>query len=180
MDWEEHSKGPPIVIDSGASKSVVGEAWPIRRKIHDPSHWGKSTNSFRFGSGPAYESCGYAYLKITVPDTATKTRTAIELNIHVDVVDAQVPFLISMKTLKALGSQIDSRRHVIDIPPRGQIMCEYSPSGHLLLPGRAESMRKPSEDIFAGNSESRSDRGSNSNEPNQQNVERNADVDLNA
>ena len=180
--WFEKNtrRDPLIIIDSGASQSVVGKAWLLHHQIHVPSHWSKSTNSFRFGSGPAYESCGFAYLRITIPGNATQSGNAMEINIQADVVDTPVPFLISMKTLQSLEARIDFRQHIVDIPSRGRIKCEYSSSGHLLLPGRVESRRKPSEDIFAGTSESQTERESNSNEPEQQNVDGNGDVDLDA
>ena len=157
-------RDPPIIIDSGASQSVVGKAWLIHHRTHEPSHWSSSANSFRFGSGSSFKSCGYTYLRIAIPAVATQSKKEMELTIRADVVDTPVPFLISLKTLQSLSTQIDFRSHVIMIPSQGNILCEHSPSGHLLLHGKVESMSNHAGAIFAGTSESLDADGPNRSE----------------
>ena len=154
--WKESSarRDHPIIIDSGASQSVVGKAWLIHHRIFEPSHWRDSKNDFRFGSGPSFSSCGYVCLGITIPATATQSKNPIELNIQADVVDAPGPFLISLRALQSLSAQIDFRNRVLIIPAQGWINCEHSPSGHLLLPVKVESVRNHPGIVFVGSPES--------------------------
>ena len=104
----------------------------------------------------------------------------MELNIRADVVATPAPFPISLKTLQSLSAQIDFRSHVIMIPSQGNIICEHSPSGHLLLPGEAESMSNHTRAIFAGASESLDVDGPNRSEVNIRDSDYNLNVDLGA
>ena len=137
---------PPILIDSGASCSVVGEQWLLS--------WGKdliwparSPNSreFRFGDGPPMPSLGELNLPIMIPEARTNDNKNHVLTFRVDVVAAVVPLLISQQALANVQGRMDFSRFTLEIPNRCTIWLIKSPTGHVLLPGivSADSLLTP-------------------------------------
>ena len=127
---------PPILIDSGASCSVVGEKWL--------TSWGKtlsfpsrihSDREFRFGDGPPFPSRGEMNLPITIPKERASDKQSHVLTSRVDVVASMVPLLISQQALTHLQGRIDFSTFNLEIPDRFTIRLTKSSTGHVLLPG---------------------------------------------
>ena len=127
---------PPILIDSGASCSVVGEAWLCS--------WGKelrwparkvSDRQFRFGDGPPFTSLGELALPITIPKERTSDGKNHVLWFRVDVVSAVVPLLISQQALTNMEGIMNFSSFTLQIPMRYTIQLQKSSTGHVLLPG---------------------------------------------
>ena len=89
------------IIDSGASRSVVGAAWVGRlSNLTKQDSWESkavmSKRSFRFGDGETSPSMGTIGLNVTVQDIHG---VKVPLALEVDVVENDIPLLISRRSL---------------------------------------------------------------------------------
>ena len=134
-DTDASTHRPPILIDSGASSSVVGF-----KRLRP---WGKflfpalkpSRKEFHFGDGPARPSLGERDLEIEIPGTSTSRSESQVVTIRVDVVDAAAPMLIAQPALARMAGKIDFSTLLSELPAGLAIQLIKSPSGHVLLPG---------------------------------------------
>ena len=99
---ESSNKG---VLDSGCTKTVSGREW-IRTYLHTLDEdvlqtviWSKSEKYFKFGSGDLLKSLG------TVDIPCYMGGKLVRMN--VDVVDSNIPLLISKQTMKGCGALLD-------------------------------------------------------------------------
>ena len=125
---------PPILIDSGASSTVVGEKWFASWKGFKIPNLTKSRKEFHFGDGPAYPSLGTCQLNLIIPHKFTNQKQEQRLVIQVDVVAAVVPLLISQNALARMAGRLDFAQNTLELPSGLIITLIKSPSGHILLP----------------------------------------------
>ena len=127
---------PPILIESGASCSVVGERWL--------ESWGKqlsfpdrirSGRGFQSGDGPAFPIQGEMNLPVVIPKERTSDKVGRTLVLRVEVVKAVVPLLISQQALTQMQGRMDFPTFALEIPSRYTIRLTKSATGHVLLPG---------------------------------------------
>ena len=127
---------PPILIDSGSSRSVVGEQWLLSwgKDLNWPSR-NHSAREFRFGDGPPMPSLGELNSPISIPAERTNDGRNHILTFRVDVVEALVPLLISQQALTNMQGRIDFSKFTLGIPNRRTVWLTKSSTGHVLLPG---------------------------------------------
>ena len=126
---------PPILIDSGASSSVVGKKWleSWGRFIHPALR--PSPKEFHFGDGPACPSLGECDLMIEIPKESTNRPESQIMAFRIDVVQAVVPMLVAQPALTRMAGRIDFSNLQLELPSKLVIQLIRSPSGHILLPG---------------------------------------------
>ena len=92
---------PRVLIDSGASSSVVGRPWVTRWvNLAGISQFPVCTPSnrvFRFGNKMSYGSCGMVLLSGKVSAVKNGRPYSAELTFSMDVIELDVPFLLSRK-----------------------------------------------------------------------------------
>ena len=131
---------PPVLIDSGASGTAVGEKWA--------REWGKGANfalanssrPFRCGDGVDRPSLGACVLPITIFPGHTNQTNAITLRAMADVVMADLPLLIPKKTLATMQGQLNYITSGLTIECNVTIQLSNLPSGHLSLHGNCKLM----------------------------------------
>ena len=132
---ESQCNRPPILTDSGASGTVVGLNWIKqwgKRKMPSPT---PSDRPFRFGDGAERPSIGTCVIPINLPSGHTNQTKTIVLNVIADIVSADVPLLISKKTLMALQGKLDFARATLTIEDHITVQLKNLPIGHLSIPG---------------------------------------------
>ena len=103
----------PGIIDTGASKSVIGKNKvrallnSLPASIRAQSYWRSSQTVFRFGNGQTLTSVGALYL----PFGSQWMR--------LEVVDGRTPFLLSNAFLRALGADVSSSEQAVILPRLG-------------------------------------------------------------
>ena len=94
--------GCPGIIDTGASKSVIGQRRVKRlieslpKAVQDRVQWGKSETVFRFGNNGVLSSVGALYLPIG------------DRWMRLEVVNGETPFLLSNAFLKSTAADVSS------------------------------------------------------------------------
>jgi hypothetical protein len=94
--------GCPGIIDTGASKSVIGQRRVKRlieslpKAVQDRVRWGKSETVFRFGNNGVLSSVGALYLPIG------------DRWMRLEVVNGETPFLLSNAFLKSTAADVSS------------------------------------------------------------------------
>ena len=135
----QHERGPatpPILIDSGASCSVVGENWllPCGANLSYPAA-NRSDREFRFGEGPLLPSLGETAHPIRIPNGRVIDSLDHTLAIRVDVVKAVFPLLISQQALTHVRASMGFSKFTLEIPGNFAIRLTKSSDGRALLPG---------------------------------------------
>ena len=125
------------MLDTGATNSVVGEQWinsfysgSVRPTVS------KSSRTFRFGDSRIFTSLGCAKLKLPIAakDASDNTIT-MWVHIDTDVIRADIPLLLSQKSLKALDCSIDFRNSLMTLNgSKARIMLDQQEGNHLSLP----------------------------------------------
>ena len=125
---ETHGK---MILDSGCSKTVAGKSW-LEEINHTMSQADresivekKSNSIFRFGDGVENSS-----LKVvTIPIYIGKLRILLD----VEIVDKEIPLLLSRAAMKRLGMTIDFRRDHLTYS-HGELKLECTTAGHYVVP----------------------------------------------
>ena len=119
------------IIDSGAPETVSGKTW-VKEFINTLSEEEQkevqrcpATKRYKFGNSKAVE----ALERVKLPMTIAKENILLT----VDVVDVDVPLLISKKTLKDAGAVINFHDDTITMFGRKETLLE-SQSGHYHIP----------------------------------------------
>ena len=133
---------PPILIDSGASSTVVGKRWFQSWKGFAMPALNTSHKEFHFGDGPARPSLGTCQLNLIIPAKFTSQNKEYVLVIQVDVAEALVPMLISQNALSRMAGKIDFANYTLELPSGLLIHLIKSPSGQILLPAAPVSRMK--------------------------------------
>ena len=129
------TKHLPILIDSGASGTVVGMAWLMSwTQNHDELRLLPSTKSFRFGDGRRYPSLGTCCVKLMLPTTVADLDQPWKFTITADAVQSPIPCLISKKSLVAVKGRLDFPSARLEIDSRLTSQLRNLPSGHISLP----------------------------------------------
>ena len=128
--------GCPGIIDTGASKTVIGQGRVkelircLPSEVQRRVNWKKSETVFRFGNNGTQACVSTAKVKV---DCGEKVG---DMSIHVHDLPNQ-PILVSIKSLRALGVVVDFGRNEViyrSICPLSVVRLEQAANGHLLMP----------------------------------------------
>ena len=126
----------PILIDSAASCSVVGEKWiDARGKDLNLPPRIRIDREFRFGDGSPFRSLGDMALPIIIPKARASDRNDHLMVFQVDIVKAVVPLSISQQALTHMQGKMDFSTFTLELPAQYSIQLAKSSTGHVLLPG---------------------------------------------
>ena len=134
-------ESPLILIDIGASRSVRGRKWAEWWFGTSKLTLDMSKKQFRFGAGPTLKSMGTTVILIHVQSSTTNKDCPIVLPIKVDVVDSNVPMLISHESLKHMKGSLDFGSRKLIIPDVAEIKLTNTCSGHLMIQGTPPPLR---------------------------------------
>ena len=121
------------ILDTACTKTVAGQAWvdeylqvlSDRERNTVMKSASSSKSLYRFGDG--IESKSKHQLKIPMHIGGDK------MEIDVDVVDNDIPLLISLPTMSRLGMILDTKRHTVEI--NGKVLkLDFNLSGHYFIP----------------------------------------------
>ena len=119
------------ILDSGCSNTVCGETWEKNfiKNLSDSElkeiKVENSNQSFTFGDGRSVTSIR----KVTMPCWMGGQRGTI----ITDVVECNIPLLLSRRTMKRVGMKLDFRNDVVNVNGR-DIKLKVTKSGHYALP----------------------------------------------
>ena len=127
---------PQVLIDSGASASVSGRGWINRwllmAGIHTFPPLRPSNKIFRFGNQCSYPSEGVLQLNGRVQALSDSgEKIWLYLTFSIDIINLELPFLLSRQALSSLKSQIDFCSNELVIPSKGKIPLTITRSGHI-------------------------------------------------
>ena len=134
----------PILIDSGTSGTVVGMKWLIRWTAKKRFTFGHIARDFRFGDGEGggglKPSMGTAIRELYFPSAATNRPNPAIVKIANNVANANVPLLISKKSLAAMGGEIDFPSSHLQVERNVEAQLINRPIWHIGLPENTPSM----------------------------------------
>ena len=121
------------ILDSACTKTVAGTAWmeEFLSLLNDEERdiVGKSSkysaSLFRFGDGKESKSKKTLIIPVTI--------AGFKMKMEVDVVDAEIPLLISKPTMKHLGMTIDFFNNKASVKGKS-IQLKSNSSGHYMIP----------------------------------------------
>ena len=133
------------LVDCGASATVCGcgwiKAWCTSFRI---SELPRSAKKFRFGDGHGCQSLGFIFLRASVQGRIAGKW--IPIGIQTDVVEGEVPLLLSLSSLGKLEGVINCTEQSLGTRC-GEFQLTATNSGHLrldLLPPENRTMRRKS------------------------------------
>ena len=125
-----------IVLDSGATSSVVGITW--LNKFRGSASGGsllKSQKRFKFGDSRVFMSLGITRIHIVVEVlTHAGKRMDRHFTIVCDVVPCEVPLLLSRAAMKNLRCCLDFEHNRLKFDDNSYIQLTLAKNGHLILP----------------------------------------------
>ena len=124
----------PVLIDSGASGTVVGMSWLRQWLGHREIPLDSSTRSFRFGDGGLVPSLGKCNVTLYLLPSVTNANSPKSITVAVDVVPSEVPLLISKQSLEAMKGTLDFSKATLCILNGLTIHLKNLASGHISLP----------------------------------------------
>ena len=119
------------VLDSGCTKNVCGESWltnyldTLTESDRSKVVVEKSSNSFRFGNGKSLNS----EKMVTFPAQIGKE----DIMIKSDVIDSDLPLLLSKSAMKKANVKIDFSNDVVNMLNQ-KINIVFTGSGHYAVP----------------------------------------------
>ena len=119
------------VLDCGASETVCGDVWfnSYMDSLDDVSRdkvvFGKSNNAFKFGDGKRIQSTK----RVSIPAVIGSSEVMIET----DVVDSDIPLLLSKRAMKNAGFELNFKDDTAMILGE-KINLRVTESGHYALP----------------------------------------------
>ena len=128
-------KGTMAMIDSGASASVCGRNWlQLLYEGQEIGRLQRSEKAFRFGDGKSVSSLGCKWISVWVEsmDDDKKFPTCF----RTDVIEGDMPLLISYRALVGWESNIDSPCRILNANGVPTKMMKAK-SGHILVRLRA-------------------------------------------
>lgn len=117
------------VLDCGASRTVCGSEWfsiyldSLPEKDREKIKEKPSNTMFKFGAGMLRAS-----KRVTIPMSVCDKK----LDLEVDVVDTDIPLLLSLPTMKELGMSIDFKADKVLIGDN-EFLLETTSTGHYTL-----------------------------------------------
>ena len=119
------------VIDSGCSKTVAGEKWleqykdSLSKECRKEIKMRPSKQVFKFGDGKALESKGILRLPARIGSKP--------VTIETEVIDANIPMLLSKETMKRAGSVLDFNTNQAKMFGSNHKLIQTT-TGHYALP----------------------------------------------
>jgi hypothetical protein len=118
------------IVDSGCNKTVCGQNWlkcfvdslPPDVDLQE----GPSSNSFQFGPSPVYKATKQVNLPVNIGGIHARVRT--------DVIDGEIPFLLSKSSLKEAEAVLDFVNDVLVVTGGRKIQLEHTSNGHYAIP----------------------------------------------
>ena len=116
------------LLDSGCTSTVCGENW---LKCYLDSLDVKSLqriqsdNQFRFGDGKVFKSSG----KVNLPATIGN----VDVHINTDVIDCEIPLLLSKESMKAANTKLDFVSDSVNMYGK-DITLNLTANGHYCIP----------------------------------------------
>jgi len=129
-DLVEESRGYAI-LDSGCSNTVCGENWMTKfiENLGDEERGmikiEPSSQTFTFGDGKTVNS----KRKVTIPCWMG----GISGRVTTDVVDCNIPLLLSRRSMKTVGFMLNFKKDTVTVNNR-HIKLKVTKSGHYALP----------------------------------------------
>ena len=119
------------VLDSGCNKTVCGEKWYINflkthpsMNSHEIQENKESSSVFRFGDGKAVKS----KMSVTLPVSIGQKK----VNLETDVVDADIPLLLSKASMKKSETTIDFANDSVTMFGE-KVKLSLASSGHYMI-----------------------------------------------
>ena len=120
------------ILDSACTKTVAGSTWvdeylsllSDEERLNVEKTSKPSSSLFRFGDGKESKSKKSLIIPMTIAGS--------QLEIEVDVVDVEIPLLISKPTMKQLGMTIDFANGQAFVKGR-QVQLKSNSSGHFMI-----------------------------------------------
>ena len=119
------------VLDSGCSKTVCGRVWydnfvkTLSPKKREDLEEKTSNSTFRFGDGKAVNST----MTVKIPVCIGKR----EVNLQTDVVEVNVPLLLSKQAMKTAETKLDFANDSVSMFGEN-INLSFASSGHYMIP----------------------------------------------
>ena len=119
------------ILDSGATGTVAGKTWAecyidsLPESTSQKLEFKKSSKSFKFGSNRVFNSLYRVSLPATIGTQA--------VDIEVDVVETDVPLLLSQKSMKKANTIMDFKNDTVTMLGE-TIKVHVTQSGHYALP----------------------------------------------
>ena len=119
------------ILDSGASATVAGVTWletyfnGLSEKQQQQVEYSDSSSSFKFGSGKRYHSL----YKVKIPAKIGSKK----LFISTDVVEAEIPLLLSKDAMKKAGTEINFVKDSVTMYGE-ELDVQITQSGHYAIP----------------------------------------------
>ena len=132
----EQTAQPLIILDSGATSSVVGKPWLVQQFGVDFSRTlPGSSRKFKFGDSSTYTSLGIVkcYLAVAVVQRNGKVQMQ-NLCVQADLVGSNVPLLLSRSALHSWKCSICFRTNRILLDDNRWVVLDLAPNGHMRLP----------------------------------------------
>ena len=118
------------VLDSGYSSNVCGKLWldnylkTLDQEDRDEIYYSSGKKLFTFGCGTQLKSKGECIIPAFIADRRVKIKT--------DVVDSEIPLLLSRNEMKNLGAKIDLKNDRAEIFGK-TVLINVAHSGHYSL-----------------------------------------------
>ena len=119
------------ILDSGATATVIGRIWiecyieTLSNEEKDKMYYGDSAKSFKFGSGKVFPALYRTRVPAKIGSRA--------LTIEVDVVDTDIPLLLSRKAMKKAETNINFKNDTVTMFGE-ELPVIVTKSGHYALP----------------------------------------------
>ena len=136
-----------LIIDSGATKSVVGAPWfkdfllLLTNKESKELEYRRENRFFRFGNGVRYPS----RQEVKLPITLGRLKTVL----FVSIVDANIPLLVGAPDLKRLGLTVNFEKDRAYVSKTKEYFnISKDDNNHLTLPITIKPMKKDTHEIL--------------------------------
>ena len=146
---EENPIDSHIVIDSGATSTVVGKEWLSGIKSFTESKLRQISKIFRFGDGRQQRSCGRIIVSGRANATVEGGERIIPFQIITDVVNCNIPMMLSRNSLKAMADEIDFNISHLRFPKDTTIHLVAGATGHLQIPAVGGSLSCEQDDSLS-------------------------------
>ena len=121
------------ILDTACTKTVAGQTWmneylsllPTSKQDQVKSSKRSTNTLYRFGDGVETKSKYELELPINVCGKM--------LTISVDVVDSDIPLLLSRPTMTELGMILNTKNHTVEVDGHSYKL-QFNPSGHYVIP----------------------------------------------
>ena len=124
----------PVLIDSGASGTVVGLSWLRQWLGRRGFSLEPPARSFRSGDGELASSMGKYNAALYLTPSVTNAKSPQSITVSADVVPAEVPLLTPKQSLDAMSGKLAFSKATLCILNGSAILLKNLASGHISLP----------------------------------------------